>query len=95
MVQEYSATGSVSGKLSGKLAKCFWDRHATLINHKVRYEERMAQKQPRLENIGLEVGERISLQEQRKEDRKKKKQEKREEEKMSKKKKQPSTTEPS
>lgn len=32
------------------------DRHAMLINHKDAYEERMVQKQHRLQNIGLETG---------------------------------------
>ena len=66
-----------AAELSGKVAKWFWDRQATLMNHKVTYDERMAQKQ--LGGIGMQVGARISTQEQRKEDRKKRKQVKREE----------------
>ena len=63
-----------ASELSGKLAQWFWDRQGTLINHKVAYEERMAQMQQRLDNIRLEVGARISLPGQRKEHRKKRKQ---------------------
>ena len=37
------------------MAKWFWDRPATLIGHKVTYEERMAQKRQRLEKTGLGV----------------------------------------
>ena len=61
-----------AAELSGKLAKWFWDRQATLVNHKVSYEERVEQNQQRLENIGLGIGVPISLQEQRMKERKKK-----------------------
>ena len=33
-----------AAELSGKSAKWFWDRQATLIRHKVTYEEQMAEQ---------------------------------------------------
>ena len=67
------------------MAKWFWHRKATLINHNVTYEERMKQTQQRLENIGLGVGAQINLQEKIKVVRKKRKQKRREEKKRLKK----------
>ena len=51
--QQQGASG-----LRGTLAKWFWDRQATLMNHKVTYGQRMAQKRQRWAKIGLEVGHR-------------------------------------